>query len=125
VRDVLQYFAILDSTIRHSAVVDAEVDFERRTQHHGKITGTLQFADGSRLRFREIVTILAREPVKQRYSYQYLQEAHTVFRYDNSPHHRGLPNFPHHKHVGRKVVGAIEPMLGQVLKEILTLMGQK
>jgi hypothetical protein len=122
VRDILQYFAILDSTIQHSAAMDADVDYERRTPHEGKVRGTVHFPDGSRLKFVESVTIQAYRPIRQRYAYQYLRGTRAVFRYDNAPHHRGLPNFPHHKHVGRKVVGATEPTLGQVLKEIATFM---
>jgi len=26
-----------------------------------------------------------------------------VLRYDNAPHHKELPTFPHHKHEGDKV----------------------
>ncbi|RMG56129.1 MAG: hypothetical protein D6723_01110 [Acidobacteria bacterium] len=66
--------------------------------------------------------IRAGRPIKDKYRYQYLKARRTIFRYDNSPHHPSLPNFPHHKHMGRKVVGATEPMLGQVLKEIAMLM---
>jgi hypothetical protein len=46
----------------------------------------------------------------------------TVFRYDNADHHRRIKTFPHHKHVGRKVVAATKPTLKQVLDEIMALM---
>jgi len=122
VRDILQYFAILDSTIRHSAAMDAYVDYDRRTQHEGKVKGTIWVFDGSRLQFVESVVIQAYKPVRPRYAYQYLRGTRTIFRYDSAPHHRGLPNFPHRKHIGRKVVGAVAPTLGQGLKEIATFM---
>jgi hypothetical protein len=62
--------------------------------------------------------------VKQSYCYQYIKEKRSVFRYDNAPHHPTIRTFPHHKHVGKKIVAASEPTLHQVLDEIVDLMAQ-
>ena len=44
----------------------------------------------------------------------------TIFRYDNWPHHPGLPTFPHHKHVGGdEVVEAhAQPSVATIVREI-------
>jgi hypothetical protein len=51
-----------------------------------------------------------------------MRDEKTIFRYDNAEHHRQVKTFPHHKHVGRKVVAASEPTLKQALEEIDALM---
>ena len=50
----------------------------------------------------------------------------TVFRYDNSFNHPGLPNFPHHKHIGSEesVVAAAPPDVEAILAEIRTHVAQ-
>jgi len=88
----------------------------------GITTATLWFADGSRLVFSEVVLVRSHQVTKLRYSYQYMRDDNTVFRYDNAGHHRRVKSFPHHKHVDRKVVAATEPTLKQVLDEIVALM---
>ena len=92
----------------------------RRTS--GMVNGILYLVNGSRLEFSELVYIINRCPVKQFYRYQYIRAGEAVFRYDNAAHHPGLPNFPHHKHVGRRKLPAIEPTLSQVLEEIAALL---
>ena len=121
-RTIDQYFDIIDSAIRHSAAQTVEITYTVSSPTSGTVSATLTFWDDSRLEFYEKVMIRAGRPVREKYRYQYHKTRRTIIRYDNSPHHPGLPNFPHHKHVGRKVVGATEPTLGQVLKEIATLM---
>ena len=62
--------------------------------------------------------------MKQVYRYQYIQKRRSIFRYDNAPHYPHLPTFPHHKHVGDKVMAAEAPTLKQVLGEIADLVAQ-
>lgn len=109
--------------VRHSAAVDQELSYRESKEGIGIIIGILQFADESRLDFTEVIVIRERRPIKLRYSYRYMRGDQTVFRYDNQKHHHHLKTFPHHKHVGRKVVAAFEPTLKQVLEEIAALMG--
>jgi hypothetical protein len=123
-RTIDQYFDSIDSAIRRSAAQDVTISYVVSSPISVTISAKLTFADESHLEFFEKVMLRAGRLVKEKYRYQYLKEKRTIFRYDNSPHHPGLPNFPNHKHVGRKVVGAIEPTLGQVLREIATLMEQ-
>jgi hypothetical protein len=121
-RDASRYFDIINSLVRHSPVVDYEISYEERKSGVGIITGILWFADESRLDFKEVVSIQPRRVIKLSYSYQYMKGDETVFRYDNAEHHWRVKSFPHHKHVGRKVIAAPEPTLKQVLEEIDALM---
>ncbi len=121
-RDVQQYFDLLSATVDFSLTTSAELEFERRDFSRGVVEGVFYFADGSRLEFTERIVIESARPVKREYRYQYVRVGKTVFRYDNAAHHPKLSNFPHHKHVGRKVIAAIEPALNQVLDEVQTLL---
>ena len=60
-------------------------------------------------------------PIVLLYSFHYMTaENSTIFRYDNSEHHYGLPYFPHHKHEGadERVVGCPQPSISLIRDEI-------
>ena len=40
-----------------------------------------------------------------------------VFRYDCTPHHPGIPGFPHHKHTPAAVLPSAQPDIEQVVAE--------
>src|SRR5690349_12075453 len=90
-----------------------EADFLRprrtdeRDDYHGSLSLALRYPDGSRL-YVELEADCSGDTVLWGdYGIQYLASDGTVrFRYDNAPHHRGLPNFPHHLHLQS---GAIRP----------------
>lgn len=117
-RDIYQYFDWLSCVIEDSGAESAEMDFEPEDSRSGVVEGVIYFFDGSRLEITEKVKLVAGRPVKPVYVYQYASAGESVFRYDNAPHHPGLENFPHHKHVGSKRFSSIEPSLSQVLDEI-------
>jgi hypothetical protein len=52
-----------------------------------------------------------------------LQEAYNelIFRYDNTPHFPGLPNFPNHKHHQMGVDSSGEPSAPEVIREAAEL----
>ncbi|MBF8247677.1 MAG: hypothetical protein HW374_477, partial [Bacteroidetes bacterium] len=57
----------------------------------------------------------------ERYSYYWLTTQNELkIAWDNSPHHRKLENFPHHKHTGARntLSPSPEPTLVQILDEI-------
>ena len=61
-------------------------------------------------------------PLMLSYSFQYMTaDGTTIFRYDNSEHHLGLPNFPHHKHEGadERVFGCPQPSVSEIRNEIV------
>lgn len=122
--DVIQYFDLISDTVEFSFAESVELDFDRRDFSRGLVDGVAYFSDGSRLEFTEKIVVESSRVKKQSYRYQYVQDGKTIFRYDNADHHPNLPNYPHHKHVGRKIISAIEPSLSQVLDEIRDLLNQ-
>jgi hypothetical protein len=115
------YFQGLLDAIAASPIVRLQdVTLDKRAPRAGLIRGDLYFADSSRLHFRELVEARTRV-VRLRYSYHRQRaDSSLVFRYDDTPHYPGLPNSPHHKHLGSEgaVVAASLPDLVAVLQEI-------
>ena len=99
-RDVSQYFELIEKAVEFSPATEAEIEILRFDAKSGLIEGVLYFADGSRLEFTERVVIELRRLVKQEYRYQFVRNEEAVFRYDNAPHHTHISTHPHHKHVG-------------------------
>ena len=57
-----------------------------------------------------------------RYSYYWLDTENSLkIGWDNSPHHKRLENFPHHKHIGRKRVVSYE----ERLEDVMTVLERK
>ncbi len=123
-RDVSQYFELIEKAIEYSAATEAEFEILRFDATSGLIEGVIYFADGSRLEFSELVALEKSRPTKQEYRYQFVQGGVAVFRYDNAPHHEHVSTHPHHKHVGAKILPAIEPEFGQVLNEAVALLSE-
>jgi hypothetical protein len=71
--------------------------------------------DGSTLYIREFVS-----EEEYNYSFQWQKNGELRIRWDNAPHHRELPTFPHHKHVGsnKNVFPSTEITLEEVLNAI-------
>ena len=86
-----------------------------------RLRTSLRFPRGSYLEVGMTVGILGDTPMVLFYSFQYMTAGGTtIFRYDNSEHHRGLPNFPHHKHEGadERVVGCPQPSISLIRDEV-------
>jgi len=124
-RNVSQYFEIIEKAIEYSPAEAAEIEIERRDAARGTIEGIVYFADGSRLEFTERVVIEERRPVKKEYRYQFVSRGKAAFRYDNAPHHPSIATFPHHKHVGTKILPANEPDFSEVLDEAAALVNKE
>lgn len=120
-RDVGQYFELIEKTIEYCSAEAAEIEIERRDAKRGTIEGVVYFADGSRLEFSERIVIERRRPVKREYRYQYISKGPGGFRYDNAPHHPRIATFPHHKHCGTRVLAAKEQTFSRALDEALTM----
>ena len=60
---------------------------------------SIRFFDQSILHFREVVETGKCYPQIIRYSYHYVNQNGSLFRYDNTEHYPQLDTFPHHKHV--------------------------
>lgn len=121
-RTIVQYFDLITGLAERSGAASVEIEFDQIDTTTGVVDGVLSFYDGSRLEFTERVAIQNRHPINTLYRYQYVSAKPAIFRYDNAAHHPHLPNFPHHKHVGKTRLPAIEPTLKQVLEEIFSLL---
>lgn len=124
-RDVNQYFELIEKAIEYCAATELEMEILRFSADGGLIEGVVYFADGSRLEFSELVVMEQSRPVKQKYRYQFVQREAAVFRYDNAPHHEHLATHPHHKHVGAEILPAIEPEFRQALDEAMKLVDEE
>jgi len=124
-RDVSQYFELIEKAIEYSPATEVEFEILRFDARSGLIEGVVYFADGSRLEFAERVVIEQRRPVKQEYRYQFVQREAAVFRYDNAPHHKHITTHPDHKHVGAEILPAIEPEFSHVLDEAVALLSEE
>ena len=115
-----QYLARLQALLDSRQEIHVErFDARQLSALDGRIAGRLRFYDGSILKFREEFRVRNRKIVKVIYAYHYQRaDGSLVFRYDNAPHHPGLPNFPHHVHIEDRVEPADPPDLHDVLQKI-------
>ena len=56
-----------------------------------------------------------------KYSYAYIKKNISILRYDNSPHHKDLKSFPHHKHVKDSINVLESPSLKEFVRELKEL----
>ncbi|HKQ74540.1 MAG TPA: hypothetical protein VJ810_12690 [Blastocatellia bacterium] len=63
-RNVSQYFGIIEKAIEYSLAEASEIEIELRDATRGTIEGVVYFPNGSRLEFTERVVIENRRPVK-------------------------------------------------------------
>jgi len=90
-------------------------------EYQGYISGKIEFNDGFVLDFTEVKNVEKTGKVKYRYHFQ--NDEKLIFRYDNAPHFRDLPNFPHHKHLQDNTVISTEELgLDNVLLEIVEIL---
>jgi hypothetical protein len=89
------------------------------------IRGKLTFIDLSSLEFSLYAIEKGKKLIYDKYRYQYMDPKNRpVFRYDNAPHHKEIPSFPMHKHLGDKVVESNMPDIKELLGEISALITQ-
>ena len=100
--------------MERSIFVDASVE-------EAELYALIRFSDDSRLHVYLMVDELDGFPMRREYAFHYMTaEDVTIFRYDNSRHHRELPHFPHHKHEGadERIIGCPQPSLHDIRDEI-------
>ena len=101
---VIEYLdAIKERLTTDPVVSDFSVIRERVTLVDGHLRARLTVSDGSLIEFSEYVQ---RSPDGQidvvTYSYHWIDaDGSLIRRWDNTPHFRDLPGFPHHIHDGR------------------------
>ena len=80
----------------------------------------LRMGEGYLLEVRETIAFENNRLSVIAYSYHFQDPDNAlIFRYDRAPHHRGLPTFPHHKHIPNAVMPTIKPTIQQVIQEAL------
>lgn len=115
IKKVIDRYAILQF------VLETDVDFELRSGDQGYLHGSVHFADGSILHFKEFLDGINDTVDKLTYSYHY-QAANNdlIFRYDNAAHKPALP-FREHKHLPQQILPSRAPVLIDVLTEIFVI----
>ena len=74
----------------------------------------VQFNDDSILYIREYV-----DENERSYSYHWqTKEGKLIIRWDNAPHHKNIPTYPHHKHIKGDVLPNYAITCEEILKEI-------
>lgn len=115
-----KYFQKLEDTISFyfGFIKTYSLNKKIYNEYQGYITGKIEFNDGFLLDFTEVKNIDKANKVKYRYHFQFVDKL--IFRYDNAPHFRDLPNSPHHKHLQDDTVISTEEVgLDNVLLEIV------
>ena len=114
---------IIDQYAATSFVLEAQIHFNMRPGNQGYLTGTLIFADDSKLHFSEYVDQTGEVVDKLMYTYHYQDTGNQlIFRYDNALHKPTLPAVEH-KHLSTQVIAVPAPTLEEVLAEIATTKG--
>lgn len=116
------YLADLQTLLSETPfLLSTSLHYEERPPVAGLVKGTLFFADGSQLNFKEF---LITQPSLRimKYAYHYQKSNLLIFRYDNAndPTVRNFPTYPSHKHLPLGIFPAETPSLRQVLQEIAT-----
>lgn len=85
-------------------VVTVEIVSEWTTENNGYFRARMWLTNGDFLEISEYFVVQVRESLTLEYRYQWMDEGqqNLIKRWDNAEHYPGLPNFPHHVHVGDK-----------------------
>lgn len=79
------------------------------------LVAVVEFKDGTLLHIKDYIFLDG----KRKYSYHWQDSnGSLISRWDNSPHHREIATFPHHKHLPNGVVDSKERTIKDVLKII-------
>ena len=103
------------------------ISFERRPhiplgENTALFRAALTFPGPSFLHIRLEATVTDDTPIVSEYRFHYMDASNTtIFRYDNSDFHPGLPHEPHHKHEGpsERVIGCPQPSISAIRDEIV------
>ncbi len=114
---------IIEQYAATSFVLEAQMHFDMRPGDQGYLTGTLIFADDSKLHFSEYLDQTGEAVDKLMYAYHYQDTGNRLIcRYDNALHKPALSSVEH-KHLPTQIIAAPAPTLDEVLAEIATTKG--
>ena len=93
----------------------------RRYGSASSLVAKIEFRDGSSLSVKDYLFLNA----TRKYSYHW-QDANgnLLSRWDNSPHHKGLATFPHHRHLPDEVIDSKERTVKDEFKIIRKAVGK-
>lgn len=102
-------------------ITDYSVSEYKRYGQAASLAANLKFKDNSSLHIKDYLFIDG----KRKYSYHW-QDANgqLIIRWDNSPHHKELSTFPHHRHLSKEVSISNERTVKDVLIVIKNAMMQ-
>ena len=86
-----------------------------------EMLAVITFPGPSYLNIRLIAIVFNDTPLLDKYSFHFMDADNaTIFRYDNSDYHPGLPHEPHHKHEGTsgRIIGCPQPSVSLIRDEI-------
>lgn len=109
---------VLSTLDRNPIIISYDIEVDVKSSTLILLHGNIMFKDGSTLEFLELIRETEKGLERLKYRFQYTKGDKFIFRYDNAPHHREIETFPHHKHVGDRVLPSKEKNLLEVLKEI-------
>ncbi len=114
---IADYFKSIEHLLSNSKLIsDKTIDFKEFSSEEGMVTGRLLFLGGYTLNFMEYILVGKQRP-KYRFNLSD-SKGKLIYRYDNAPHHKEIPTFPHHKHLGTQVKPSEEVGLEEVISEI-------
>ena len=114
---IADYFKSIEHLLSNSKLIaDKTIDLKEFSSEEGMVTGRLLFLGGYTLNFMEYILIGQQRP-KYRFNLSD-SKGKLIFRYDNAPHHKEIPTFPHHKHLGTQVKPSKEVGLEEVISDI-------
>jgi hypothetical protein len=119
------YYQSLQQEITASPLVmSSSLSFTEIDLNECYIRGSLLLLNQSELHIAEYVVT---EPPPHRLKYRYhLQDrdGRLLSRWDNAPHHRSVPTFPHHRHNADRDVEPAEPIdVSQILQLLISWFG--
>ncbi len=75
----------------------------------------VQFVNDSTLHIRDYLFLDGR----RKYSYHWQDvKGNLILRWDNSPHHKEVPTYPHHRHISGEITESHEWDIREILKVI-------
>lgn len=123
---ILEYLAaIKERLLTDPIVADFQVIRERDTTTDGHIRARITLIDDGPLEFSEYFQQMPDGNIQViTYSYHWADKNNQlILRWDNTPHHRKLPDFPHHLHDGKK--GTVDPSQPMSIFNVLDEIGRR
>ena len=123
---ILEYLeAIKERLLTDPIVADFQVIRERDTTMDGHIRARTTLVDDGLLEFSEYFQQMPDGNIQVvTYSYHWADKSNQLIRrWDNTPHHPDLPDFPHHLHDG--ATGTLEPSQPVSIFDVLDEIGKQ